>query len=920
MLSNPKPHFSFLRRLALIFSLLLIGFSTSILLRGGFDPVSRAAVNAETPQSSFARAELTQQTLNYISHNYYDPSRPNPKQMLKGGLMSLARAVPEIVVDFPDNAARITVAVEGSEKKFTLPVMDKSVEPIVPFVQQIFAFIEKEYKGDVEYPDIERAFINGMLEALDPHSSLLAPKIFKEFKTQTEGEFGGLGIVIGLKDGDLTVVAPLEGTPAWKAGIKPKDKIIKIGNEATINMNLNEAVEKLRGKVGSQVTLMITREGLNDPFEVTLTRAKIKIDSIRSKLIHSPEGDVGYIKVKSFQEDTYRELLKALSKIKSQAVNFKGLILDFRDNPGGLLSQAIQISDLFLDHGVIVSTVGAGNKIREVEEAHGSGTEDKYPIVVLVNDSSASASEIVAGALKNNNRAIVVGEQTFGKGSVQSVYSLKDGSALKLTIAQYLTPGNESIQSVGITPDILLIPGTIQAEDTKILATEGFREKDLDQHLESSLSQNKKPTYQLLYFLPKKPVNPDSPDKDKEEDTSEYSSDVKLDNDFYATLARKLILSTSNAERPSFLKQSETTEKAQDKEEEQKITQALSQIGVDWSTGAATGKPQAQVTFNIEGKQPGEAINAGEEAKLTLQVKNVGNGDFYRLIAKTDAETPLFKNKEFIFGHVKSGETKSWTTKIKIPETAFSREDEIRFNFEEANNKIPESFSTTVLIDAKPRPSFAYSYRLVSPSKDAIQKGDTVKLIISVKNIGSAKLKEAVVNIKNLEGESVFVSEGRSKLQELEPGATKEANFAFSIDKNFDKKKVGIEISILDMGMQDGLSDKLSIGLGSEPSSPAQNALQTPPVIQLTGIEGARSTSINKFYISGNASSDVKMKDVIIFVNDTKVYLKSVQGESPTKIVFADQAPLDKKMNLISIVARDQRNLASHRSFYIRKK
>lgn len=919
MEKRPQAKFSFVRRLALVFSLLLLGLSASALLRDGLDRSSRTAVGSENLNSSFSKAELVQQTLHYINQAYYDPSRPNPKQMLKAGLLSLARSVPEVVVDFSDNAARITVAVEDTEKKFTLPVLEKNLEPIIPFVQQIFAFIEKNYKGEIEYPDMERAFINGMLESLDPHSSLLAPKIFKEFKTQTEGEFGGLGIVIGLKDGDLTVVAPLEGTPAWKAGIKSKDKIIKIGNEATINMNLNEAVEKLRGKVGSQVTLTITREGISDPFEVTLTRAKIKIDSIRSKLLASPEGDIGYIKVKSFQEDTFRELQKALSKLKSQSTHFKGLILDFRDNPGGLLSQAIQISDLFLDHGVIVSTVGAANKIREVEEARG-GTSENYPIVVLVNDSSASASEIVAGALKNNNRAIVIGEQTFGKGSVQSVYNLRDSSALKLTIAQYLTPGNESIQSVGITPDILLIPGSVLPEDSKILASEGVREKDLDQHLESSLSQSKKPVYKLLYFQPKKPKSDDPNEKDKEEENNEYSNDIKLDNDFYTQFARKLILNTQNLERAAWLKQIENVEKTSEKEEEQKISQALSQIGVDWSLGSSPGKPQAEVSFSIEGKQANESIKAGEEAKLTLQVKNVGSGDFYRLIAKTEAETPLFKNREFIFGHVKSGETKSWTTKIKIPETAISREDEIKFVFEEANQKAPETFSTSLLIDAKPRPSFAYSYQLVSPAKDNLQKGDSVKMIITVKNLGASKIKEVVVNIKNLEGESVFVSEGRSKLAELEPGASKEAHLAFNIDKNFDKKKLGIELSIIDMSMQDGLSDKLSLGLGKESSSPPPNTLNTPPVIELIGIEGARSSSIGKFYVSGTATSESNMKDVMIFVNENKVYLKSASTDTPKKINFANQAPLDKKMNLITIVARDQRNLASHKSFYIRKK
>jgi carboxyl-terminal processing protease len=463
--------------------------------------------------------------------------------MLKGGLLAMARGVSEIVVDFPDNTARISVAIENSEKKFTLPAFESNnLEPVVPFLQQVFYFVEKNYKGETELPEIERMAINGMLETLDPHSSLLTPKVFKEFRTQTEGEFGGLGIVIGLKEGDLTVISPLEGTPAWKAGIKPKDKILKIGTEATINMNLNEAVEKLRGKIGTQVSLTVSRESVTEPFEVTLTRAKIKIDSIQSKLLKDPQGEVGYIKVKSFQEDTYRELTRNLQKLKDQSKNFKGLILDFRNDPGGLLSQAIQIGDLFLDSGVIVSTVGAGDKIREVEEAKSSGTEEKYPIIVLVNEAAASASEIVAGALKNNNRAVVIGEQTFGKGSVQSVYSLKDTSALKLTIAQYLTPGNESIQSVGITPDIKLFSATVLPNDVKILESDGFREKDLEKHLESTLNQSRKPLYTIRYFVPKKPKSDDdkknpnpkdkSKDGEKEKDKEkEKEKDKEKDDD-----------------------------------------------------------------------------------------------------------------------------------------------------------------------------------------------------------------------------------------------------------------------------------------------------------------------------------------------------------------------------------------------------
>ncbi len=882
--------------------------------------------------SDFAKADLTKQALAYISRSYYDPSRFNPKQMLKGGLMAISRSVPEIVVNFPDNTARIDVAVEEKEKKFTLPVFDKSLEPIIPFLQQVFYFIEQNYKGEIEFPDIERTFINGVLETLDPHSSLLPPKMFKEFKTQTEGEFGGLGIVVGLKDGDLTVISPLEGTPAWKAGIKPKDKIIKIGNEATINMNLNEAVEKLRGKVGSQVSLTLTREGLADPFEVNLTRAKIKIESIQSKLLPSAEGDVAYIKVKGFQEDTFKELSRNLKKLKDQSKNFKGLVLDFRNNPGGLLGQAIDIADLFLDQGVIVSTVGAGDKIREVEQAKGPGTEDKYPIVVLANEASASASEIVAAALKNNNRSILLGEQTFGKGSVQSVYSLKDGSALKLTIAQYLTPGNESIQSVGITPDILLTSATVAPLNTKLSKADGFREKDLEKHLESTLNQNKKPIYQVLYYQPKK-GNPESKsknkgketekettDKEKEEDTNDYSNDLKLDDDYYVQLGRKIVLGSPSSERPENLKKIDGLLKTSEQDEEQKISTALAGVGVDWSRGTSADLPQAQVSFSIEGKPGQDILNAGEEAKITLKIKNTGKGDFYQLLAKTESENPVLKNKEFIFGKIKSGETKSWTTKVKIPEFALSREDEVKFVFKELNSKTPESFSTTLTILPKPHPFFAYSYHFAGNPK-ALQKGDKVKMIITVKNLGPGKSKETVVNLKNLGGEGIFVAEGRVKLDALEPNTSKEATLIFNIDKSYEKNKFDLELSIVDQSIQEFLTDKLRFEFGQAPNNPPQNELQTPPTIELTGIENSRSSTTNRFYVSGQASSEVPLKDVLIFSNDNKVYLKSSGGDpNLKKLIFASQVPLEKPNNIITVIARNARDLAAHRSFYIRKK
>ncbi|MBF0491536.1 MAG: PDZ domain-containing protein [Deltaproteobacteria bacterium] len=909
----------FFKKILLYFTLSFIALSGSLLYQSGFNSTSNAAVinNSDVP-ANYSAGDISKQTLFFIGHNYYDPARINAKQMLRAGLLAVSRTVSEILIDFPENSSKFTLTVENQEKKFSLPNFSNQkagLDQLLPLLNQVYDFLQKNYKGETSIADIERTLMNAMVENLDPHSALLPPKLFKEFRTQTEGEFGGLGIVVGLKDGDLTVISPLEGTPAWKAGIKTKDKILKINTESTINMNLNEAVEKLRGKIGSSVNLTLGRENINEPFEVTLVRAKIKIDSIQSKLLQSPEGDVAYLKIKSFQEDTYRELVRNLKKLKANPTKFKGLILDLRNNPGGLLDQAIKVSDLFLDHGVIVSTVGAEDKVLQVNEAVGAGTEDPYPMIVLVNGSSASASEIVAGALKNNNRAVLIGEQTFGKGSVQSVYTLRDNSALKLTIAQYLTPGNESIQSVGITPDIRLDPVSVNSESVHLLEGDTFREKDLEKHLESNFNQTKKPVFESKYFVPKKESTETNP---KDEENDDYSRDLKLDQDYYVQLARKIITQAKTSERPQLLKQSDGLEKESEKGELAKLVSAFEKIGINWNEEASSETPQAQVTFNIEGKKSGEALTGGEEVRLNLSVKNIGKGDFYRLIAKTESENPYFKNKEFAFGKVKSGETKNWTAKVKIPEFALSREDEVKFTFKEANGKVPEPFITLISTRAKARPVYSYKYHFENNQKPG--KGNKSTLLLDVKNLGPGVSKEVVANLKNLEGESLFISEGRSKLQNLGKDEVKQARFVFTVTKDYSKEKIGLEISLSDSALQENLFDKLKLSLTEAASLPPADIWVQAPVIELSGIDGVQSSNSGKINIAGTVSSETPLKDVLIYVGENKVYLKSVSGEENSKkITFSSSVPLGEKNNLISIIARDERDLSSHKSFYIRK-
>jgi carboxyl-terminal processing protease len=329
--------------------------------------------------------------------------------------------------------------------------VEDSYERLKVFTE-VLSLIQANYVDETKPRDLIYGGIKGMLETLDPHSSFMPPDIFKEIQVETQGSFGGLGIEITVKDRQLTVVAPIEGTPADRAGVHPGDRIVKIDGKLTKDMTLMEAVKNLRGPRGTSVTLTILREESPGPFELTLVREIIEVKSVKSKDL----GDgIAYIRVSSFQERTGKDLLKAIEQLGQNGMS--AMVLDLRNNPGGLLNQAVHVTDLFLDKGqLIVYTEGRiKNQDLRFSAEHGAQIP-KVPIVVLVNGGSASASEIVAGALQDWKRAVVLGTKTFGKGSVQTVIPLSDGSGLRLTTAKYFTPKGRSIHGTGLLPDIVV--------------------------------------------------------------------------------------------------------------------------------------------------------------------------------------------------------------------------------------------------------------------------------------------------------------------------------------------------------------------------------------------------------------------------------------------------------------------------------
>ncbi|OPG56447.1 S41 family peptidase [Helicobacter pylori] len=415
-------------------------------------------------------------------------------------------------------AISLAVSLHGGEVKEKKPVKPVKEDPQELAAKRVEAFsrfsnvvseIEKKYVDKISISEIMTKAIEGLLSNLDAHSAYLNEKKFKEFQAQTEGEFGGLGITVGMRDGVLTVIAPLEGTPAYKAGVKSGDNILKINNESTLSMIIDDAINLMRGKPKTPIQITIVRKNEPKPLVFNIIRDIIKLPSVYVKKIK--ETPYLYVRVSGFDKNVTKSVLEGL-KANPKA---KGIVLDLRGNPGGLLNQAVGLSNLFIKEGVLVSQKGKNKEENLEYKANGRAPYTNLPIAVLVNGGSASASEIVAGALQDHKRAVIIGEKTFGKGSVQMLLPVNKDEAIKITTARYYLPSGRTIQAKGITPDIVIYPGKVPENENKF----SLKEADLKHHLEQELKK-----------LDDKTPNSKEADKDKKNE-EEKEVTLKMIND-----------------------------------------------------------------------------------------------------------------------------------------------------------------------------------------------------------------------------------------------------------------------------------------------------------------------------------------------------------------------------------------------------
>lgn len=791
-----------------------------------FDSSARAQEAQRRNPYDLSRARIVGLVAERVAALYVEPARIDWDRMLLAGLSAVQVRVAPVIVEHAEGAPTLTLRVGTASRTFRVDDVT-SDRRLTARMGEALGFVQ-EHLGDEaadERPEIEYAAINGMLHTLDPHSALLPPAAYNEMRTGQRGQFGGLGIVISIRDGHLTVIRPIDGTPASAAGIGRGERIVRIGDESTLNMPLSEAVSRLRGEPGEPVDVWFQRrlEGGNweEARKVRLVRAVIQLQTVESRML----GDhVGYIKINDFQSgETANDVRRALARFHTE--DLRGVVLDLRGNPGGFMDQAIEVVDAFVSRGPIVSTrmrSGVrGDRGPEVRSAREAGTEPNYPMVVLINGGSASASEIVAGALKNHGRALIVGQRSFGKGSVQQLFDFPDGSALKLTIAQYLTPGDVSIQGVGIVPDIAIDPMTVDREDMDVeVDQEGTHEADLRSSLTSdAVRAGEQPSVVMRYFLPVEvrrrllEANPE----DNEEN--------ELEEEFLTRFGHLLVARARRPGRREMLEDARPTVDQIRDEEMAKTVAELQNLGIDWSVGPDQGASDVLVEASTDAT--GDTVPAGASLHLRVRVTNRGTATLYQLRAHTESDNGLFDDRELVFGRLAPGETREWSAGLelcqtqddqrvcRVPRFLPDRADGIRIRFDEAHGHAPAEATVRTRIRALPRPALSYQVQVaddqVGDGDGTMEPGERGSLFFRIRNVGEGPTFRAEANLRNESGRGVLLREGRRPIGVIAPGTEQVVRFGFDVLSDFAGNEVKLTVTVYDPELRENLTHELIV-------------------------------------------------------------------------------------------------------------
>lgn len=792
-----------------------------------------ASLMAQTKADEYhdlASLQIFNRVLLQLQQNYVDPSLLDPGTMMPQALDNLQKYLPELLFIFDkpvkEHPTQVEARIGGAQEVFSLTDMSNLWEMSLR-MRNILTFVQAHLPKDAKPQELEYELINGMLSALDPHSVILSPEFYRSMVEGNRGKFGGLGIVVRMIDGVLIVVEPVDGdVPAKRAGIQEGDQILTIDGTPTLNMNISEAVDLLKGEPNTTVKLSVMRKGWKQAKEIDVVRAEINIPSLESAAL---SDQTAYIKLKSFQGNSQSEMLKALDKLSKEMGGISSLILDLRGNPGGLLDQAVMIADNFIDKGTIVTTVGVNDTLQQPRTATSAKTQPAYPIAVLMDSSSASASEIVAGALKNNNRAMIIGDTSFGKGSVQVLYELPDKSALKLTIGQYLTPGNLSIQSVGIVPDIKLVPMLAGDGDINLYPKPWVRrEAGLGGHLvNQKAATDQKSAYSLRYLsqryaLPEEDIDDDSVItlEDVDKLIKSKPKNKKPGDDPQVRLAQQILKRIGAVnERHAMVENFVAHADALQREEDDVLIDALKKRDIDWTNGAQPENIQLETTLTTD--KATNRVAAGDTYTLHASVTNKGEAPVYRVAGLTESTFGRANDKEFIFGRIDPGQTVTRSLSVKTNRANASRVDKIDLNVytDTGAPTLSGALSSAALemeINAIAQPDFSIHYAIIDKDGNSQNVGNgllddneqvTVRLWVS--NDGSGTAEKPLIFLKNPKNQEIKLLDARAETEPLKTSERVQRDFTFQT-ASVSAADVTLELHVYDKASTRMLVEKVA--------------------------------------------------------------------------------------------------------------
>lgn len=902
------------------------------LLLAGPHPEYSAGVHLSA--YDLAKLKVLEPTLYHVEESYVEPERIDWEAMYTAGLQAVERRVPGFKFSRSVEASRVSLEVgDYSTVLEVAPVgssraLQAELRRVAGLLQvHLSADDIPTSEGEDPHSEVEYALVNGVLDTLDPHSMLLPPEDASEMDVENQGEFGGLGVTIVEGKGALVVENTLTGTPAERAGVQKADRITRIAGHSTMNMTLDEAVHLLRGPVGAPITIEIMRDGFDDPRPFRIHRELIKLNEVAGVLL---EGDVGLIRIQTFHRNVESELHAALARMKRESADgrLQGVILDLRDNPGGYLNQAVAVADTFLTSGEIVSTVDGLGRKQDVKHAQRTPrTEDPYPVVVLMNANSASASEIVAGALRNNERAVIVGERSFGKGSVQDLHQFYDASKLKLTISQYLTPGDHSIQSVGIPADVELRPVQIEPVGEDFKARVYWRERvrreaDLDHRLDRSVRASDlsvETAYSFAYL-----------------EDGEAARRRPLDlTDYPTAFARDLVLGAGSRHRGEMLAQAAKVVDRHARKADQAIVKGFEEVGVDWADGPRVHTPgalpiRAELDLGADG-----FIDAGVREKVRLTVTNTSGETLHRL-GVLGMDHDVLEGREMVFGRLEPGETRSFDLFVSLVDGYPSHDGDLTLSVRDGDSEPLGTTTVPVRIRGRALPDLTWSVATseVEGNGDGLpQVGETLALDVTLRNRGAGISAAAFARLKNGAGAALDIGEGA-----LEPGRLRLADGTLCDEED---RKAGCQkrllpgeswtgrmtvhlkedrpdgwpvdllvgddeaydhASIVSAGLHEHFSQKQTLTFIAEalPASPES----LPPTIEVRR-SPASTTKAERVTISGRVADDVGIRHVMVFAGDDKLFYQGEEG-GVRSVPFTADVPLEEGVNVISVVVEDE--------------